>query len=124
MKVSELIAMADELVPNPFSDTVKLHLINEIERRIQLEVRKVDEEDLALVTAATLSTADLFESDRDAMYLAWMKAMYYWNMGEYDTYENERAMYNALWEEYLRDVCDRDHQGSCGREYVYGSSET
>ena len=53
MKASELIELADELVENPFSTTVKLHLVNEIETRIRTQVLLQEPDDALKIALAT-----------------------------------------------------------------------
>ena len=54
----------------------------------------------------------------EGMYLAWMKTQLYWAMGEYETYENEKAMFEYEWSELAAYICQKRHEGSCGREYT------
>jgi len=119
MKASELIALADELVENPFSDAVKIHLINSIERRIHVEVLLEQPTDVQSVTADNLENYELTLDGRDELYLAWMRTMYYWNMAEREEYQNEKEMFDSCWEDLCHDVAEREHQGSCGKEYTY-----
>ena len=55
----------------------------------------------------------LAERYRD-VYLFWMKAMYYWHMGEYETYQNEKAMFDEAWARLELDVCFERHMGTGG----------
>ncbi len=49
-------------------------------------------------------TLALEERYRD-VYVCWMVAMYYWHMGEYEEYQNKKAMFDAAWTRFERDVC-------------------
>lgn len=117
MKVSELIALADGLAANPFDTTVKLFEFNRLEARIRVDVLKEDPDDVEPVTAADAATTDLTLADRyHDVYLFWMKSMFYWHMGEHELYQNEKAMFDAAWTRWERDVCNQLHRGSCAPE--------
>ena len=49
-------------------------------------------------------TLALGERYRD-VYLYWMISMYYYHMGEYEEYQNKKAMFEAAWIRFERDVC-------------------
>lgn len=111
-----MIQAADALAPNVFSDAQKLGIFNELERRVRLDMRLEDPEEYREITAEDWEEEELAEPLRAPMYLAWMKAWYYFYMGEYDTYQNEKAMYDHLEEDYLGELCRRYHQGTGGPE--------
>lgn len=117
MTAAQILSMADELVPNPFSTQIKLFLFNQIEQRIRIDTLGEAPETVQTVTAdsMTTSTCRLDERYLD-VYLCWLKAQLYWNMGEYDVYENERAMFEAAWDRFERDVCYAEHMGTGGPE--------
>lgn len=113
MKVSELIALADELAPNPFSATVKLGLVNELQAKIQMDVFLVEAKDVDMVASADAATTELLLPEaRNSLYLAWMRAKYYWLMGEYEIYQNEKALFDDEWDALVRDECERCHRGT------------
>lgn len=118
MTVAALIDLADELVPNVFSAGVKLFEYNRLEQRIRVDILGEDPDDVETVSEADMDTAALTLADRyQDVYLYWMKSMYYWHMGEAEAYENEKAMFDAAWLRWERDVCDEFHQGSGATEY-------
>lgn len=39
------------------------------------------------------------------VYVFWMISMYYYHMGEYEEYQNKKAMFEAAWIRFERDVC-------------------
>jgi hypothetical protein len=41
-----------------------------------------------------------------------MKAMYYWHMAEYDSYQNEKAMFDNEWHRLTREVAERQAYGT------------
>lgn len=113
MTAGALITLMNELVPNVFSDDVKMDLINEIEAKIQMQVFLQDAKDVELIATADKATAVLCLPDaRKSLYVAWMRAKLYWYMGEYDVYQNEKAMFEAEWDELVRDECEREHRGT------------
>ena len=124
MKASEAIALADELCPNPFSSAYKLRLLNQIEYRVRIDILKEDPAEVEPIVQADLATTDLTLHDRyTEIYIGWLKAKYYWAMGEYDIYQNEKAMFKAEWDRWVRDICDERHAGSGAPEYVYPAFE-
>ncbi len=116
MTATELIEQIDELVPNPFSEAAKLALVNEIEGKLQTELLLIPARDVTVIAAADADSAELLlPPARAPLYLAWMRSMIYWMMGEYEIYENEKAMFNAEWEWAMRDACiERDRSTICG----------
>lgn len=118
MKASEAIAAADALVPNPFSDAQKLRWMNQIEYRVRVDAKLEDPADVDPILAEDVSTTDLTLEDRyQEVYISWMKSMYYWHMGEYDVYQNEKAMFEAEWLRFERDLCEALHVGTGGPEH-------
>lgn len=106
MTATDLINRADEMVPNQFLTATKLGLVNEIECKIQTELLLIPARDVTVIAAADASTAELLLSPaREPLYLAWMRSMLYWLMGEYEIYENEKSMFDAEWERVMRDEC-------------------
>lgn len=113
MTVKDLIDAVDELVENPFSTAVKLRLVNELQGKIQMEVFLVDAKDVEAVDIDDIETEELMLPEaRVSLYIAWMRAMLYWYMGEYDVYQNEKAVFDADWNDLVRDECERAHRGT------------
>lgn len=113
MTANELIALADELVPNQYSDAVKLGLVNEIQQKIQMEIFLVDARDVTTLSSQEADTEPLLLPEaRRSLYLAWMRAMLYWYMGEYEVYQNEKAMFDREWNALMMDECERAHRGT------------
>lgn len=118
MKANEAIATADTLCPNPFSTAQKLRELNQIEYRIRVDVLGEDPEEVLPITEEELDTTELTLEDRYTdVYVCWLKSRYYWLMGEYDVYQNEKAMFEAEWNRWAADVCQTMYEGSCGGEY-------
>ena len=89
MTATDLIEQIDELVPNPFSEAAKLALVNEIEGKLQTEMLLIPARDVTVIAAADADSAELLlPPARAPLYLAWMRSMIYWMMGEYEIYEN------------------------------------
>lgn len=124
MKASEAIAAADELVANPFSTAIKIRELNNIEQRIRIDVLGEYPDDVSPISAHTVNTAYLRLDDRYAeVYISWLKTRYYWLMGEYDIYQNEKAMFEAEWNRWYADVCNEMYTGSGASEYISASGE-
>lgn len=113
MTAKELIDLADELAPNPFSATVKLREVNQIEHRVWLDALLEDPEDLSTIAAADIATARLALTDPYTdVYLLWMISRYYYHMGEYEEYENKKAAFEEAWNTLQRDLCLAFHKGT------------
>lgn len=118
MKASAIITMADELCPNVFSTAVKVMELNRIENRVRLDVLLQDPEDVDQIAAAALTTTDMALGDNyQDVYVLWMICMYYYHMGEYEEYQNKKAMFEGAWTRLNRDECYRHHEGTGGPEY-------
>ena len=117
MKAGEAITLANTLVPNPFQTAYQVRLLNQIEQRVQIDVLGVDPDDYEPIVAADINTTDLELDDRYTdVYICWLKSRYYWAMGEYEIYQNEKAMFEAEWNRWVADVGNTSHTGSCGKE--------
>ena len=113
MTAGELVALADRLAPNPFDEDIKLGLVNEIEAKIFTELLLTESEDFEPIAQANMATAELsLPESRRSLYIAWMRTMLYWYMGEYDTYANEKAMFDNEWLLTERELCIREHRGT------------
>lgn len=113
MTGTEAIQIADELVVNPFSASVKLMLLNQIEAKIQHEVYLLGEEDCIQYDSQSVQTSQLLLSAPfNDVYISWLKAMYYWHMAETEDYERERAMFETVYTALKRYVAERVHPGS------------
>jgi hypothetical protein len=123
MTYTTILALADELVPNPFSDNVKLLWLNQIAREVEIDLFLGDPEEFEEITAQTLSTREIPEHTRPEMYVAWMKAMYYWAMGEYEIYQNEKAMFESLRSDLAGRLCELYHVGTGGPEHEIENEE-
>ena len=124
MTIAELIGLVDGLVQDvPFEDDVKLLLVNQVEGLIQHDCFRMDPADVAEYTAQDVSagTELLLGAPFSEIYVAWMKAMYYRHMGEYNSYENEKAMFDNEWERLCRTVAEaRAHGTSKPPEWATG----
>ena len=113
MTGTEAIQIADELVVNPFSASVKLLLLNQIEAKIQHEVYLLGEEDCIQYDSQSVQNSQLLLSAPfNDVYISWLKAMYYWHMAETEDYERERAMFETVYTALKRYVAERVHPGS------------
>ena len=118
MKAAEAISAADELCPNPFSEEQKLRELNRIECRIRVDILGEDPAEVLPIEQESIAESSLTLEDRYSdIYICWLKAKYYWLMGEYDIYQNEKAMFEAEWRRWVADVANEQYTGSCGKEY-------
>lgn len=109
MTIAELIGIVDELVKDTvYSQNVKLMFVNEVEGRIQHDVFRVDPDEVEVysISDITNGTTLLLGPPFNQVYVAWMKAMYYWHQAEYNSYENEMAMFNSEFARLCRTVSE------------------
>lgn len=122
MTVAELVGLATDWVEDDkITDRVRLYFINQIEGMIQTELLQTDPNEIRKYTADDLSgSTELLVSDPHTdVYVTWMVAMAYWYAGEYDIYQNEKAMFDAAWYRLAAMIAERDHGGSNERRPGY-----
>lgn len=102
--LKEIIAIADELNPNSYSNNIKAQWVNEVEAYIQTEIYNVAPLDV-------VSYADYEESKdkelsldavNDKIYLTYLQAMIDFSNKEYQAFNNDIALYNTYIDTYAK----------------------
>ena len=102
MTLKELIEYSDELVPNAFSNLIKVAMVNQIEAEIMHDVFLLAQEDVVQYSWDEDQGTELFlMPPYTDVYKNYMKAMLYREMGETDRYNNEIELFN----ESMRNLC-------------------
>lgn len=105
MKLKECIDRVDMVKPNAFSFDDKTAWLNEVEGMVQTEIRHIQPDAEAFIV---YSYADhmfeklLVEPPHDKIYPMYLTAMIDFANGEYSSYQNGMAMFNAMWDEYAK----------------------
>lgn len=102
MTVTQAIAMADELKPNAFSQSVKLGWLNDCEGLVQTEVLLMEPELCVRYGAQDGDTALIAPPPHDKLYRAYLCAMTDFANGEYSKYQNTMQLFNTWFGEYQR----------------------
>jgi hypothetical protein len=110
MTIAQAISLADELAPNAYSTAVKLQWLNHIEGRLALEVflmAPAEAEETYHYTAADLDKELLVGTPYDDLYTWYLRSQIDLAHAEYDKAQNDTAMFNAAWTEFVCWFCQR-----------------
>ena len=110
MTVQQAINALDDVKPNAFSQNTKLRWLSVLDGRLANEVFLMapDEvEENYNYTSANLSDNLLVGMPYDDLYIWWMQAQADLANGEYDKAQNTMAVFNQLWEQFVRWFCQR-----------------
>lgn len=105
MKLNECIRRVDAVKPNAFSDSDKTAWLSEIEGMVQTEIWHVQPDAEGFVTYVwpeQQSDTLLVAPPHDKLYPLYLVAMIDFANGEYGSYQNSMAMFNAVWDEYAK----------------------
>lgn len=105
MKLKQVIALADEIKPNAFSNAVKTAWINEVEGLVETEIWLRAPDDITEYEYPAEGEPDtelLVKPPHDKIYISYLIAMIDFANGEYDRYDNTVAMFNTRFAEYER----------------------
>ena len=102
MKISKIIALADELKPNSLSDEIKVQYVNECEGLIQSEIALLPASDMITHSADDYDAETLIRAPHDKIYIAYLTAMIDFANGEYNKYQNTMQMFNSFFGEFMR----------------------
>ena len=103
MKLKDVLNYADELRPNAFSSEMKTQWVNEIEGMVQLNVMLLAQADAVQYSyAANGETELLAKFPHDKIYWAYLIAMIDFAAGDIRRYNNDMALFNERWSEYMR----------------------
>ena len=101
MTIAKVLAAADAVKPNAFSEEVKLQWINEAEGMVQTDVLLRAIDDVVTYEWPTDENTELLvKPPHDKLYLAYLIAMIDFTNGEYNKYANTVAMFNTHLSEY------------------------
>ncbi len=101
MKIREAIEFADEIKPNSFGASVKIRLLSELEKMIQLEVLLFAPEEL-ISYAPGDDEKELLITTHDNLYTDYLVAKIDYLNGEYNKYANTLQTFNASYTEFKR----------------------
>lgn len=102
MLVNEAISIAQNLTGNAVDQSNMLRWLSELDGQIAFEVYEAPE--WSPYTEEDLTTALLVPFPYDKLYIPHLEAMIYYTRGEYDRYDNSRAMREAFVGEFRRFV--------------------
>lgn len=101
MTIAKVLAAADAVKPNAFSEEVKLQWVNEAEGMVQTDVLLRAIDDVVTYEWPTDENTELLvKPPHDKLYLAYLIAMIDFTNGEYNKYANTVAMFNTHLSEY------------------------
>lgn len=101
MTIAKVLAAADAVKPNAFSEEVKLQWVNEAEGMVQTDVLLRAIDDVVTYEWPTDENTELLvKPPHDKLYLAYLIAMIDFTNGEYNKYSNTVAMFNTHLSEY------------------------
>lgn len=104
MTLGEIIKRADRTKPNDFSMEDKIQWIAELDGQIALNVMMMSIEDVKQFryTEDDVDVEPLVEFPHDKMYEYYVQAQIDFDNGEYNKYQNSSAMFNSLYQDFLR----------------------
>ena len=102
MTIGQVIERVRELRPHAFSQMVILDFINEIEGKVQSEILRLSPQDIIVYTGEDLERELIVVPPHDVMYVAGVKALLARELGEWDEYANLSAIFNDMFEGFLR----------------------
>lgn len=102
--LKEIIAIADELNPNSYSNNIKAQWVNEVEAYIQTEIYNVAPLDVVSYTDYEESKDKELSLDavNDKIYLTYLQAMIDFSNKEYAAFNNDIALYNTHIDTYAK----------------------
>lgn len=102
--LKEIIAIADELNPNSYSNNIKAQWVNEVEAYIQTEIYNVAPLDVVSYTDYEESKDKGLSLDavNDKIYLTYLQAMIDFSNKEYQAFNNDIALYNTYIDTYAK----------------------
>lgn len=104
MTIGEIIKAADRTKPNDFPLSQKVRWIAELDGQIALNIMMMSIEDVKQFryTEDDEDVEPLVEFPHDNIYEQYMAAKIDYANGEYSKYQNSSAMFNALYQDFLR----------------------
>lgn len=105
MTVGELFAFVREVRPNTFTDETLLHLLNEVEGRIQTELLLTQAEHAERYEPEDTEAELLVQPPYDGVYRWYLMSMVEYLLGETGQYDTDRQMFEAAWKSLANYVC-------------------
>ena len=104
MTIGQIIDKTDAIKPNDFPLETKIRWLAELDGLIALNIMMMSIEDVKAFryTEDDVDVEPLVEFPHDNIYEAYMAAKVDYANGEYNKYANSSAMYNALYQDFLR----------------------
>lgn len=102
--LKEIIAIADELNPNAYSNNIKAQWVNEVETAIQTEVFVIAPVDVvSFLPYEDKKDKELsLDETWDKIYLTYLQAMIDFSNKEYAAFNNDIALYNSYVDTYAK----------------------
>ena len=102
--LKEIIAIADELNPNAYSNNIKAQWVNEVETAIQTEVFVIAPVDVVSFLPYEDKKDKQLSLDEtwDKIYLTYLQAMIDFSNKEYAAFNNDIALYNSYVDTYAK----------------------
>ena len=102
--LKEIIAMADELNPNSYSENIKAQWVNEVESYLQTEIYNVAPLDVvSYLPYDECKDKELsLDAVNDKIYLTYLQAMIDFSNKEYQAFNNDVALYNTYLDTYAK----------------------
>jgi hypothetical protein len=102
--LKEIIAIADELNPNAYSNNIKAQWVNEVETAIQTEVFVIAPVDVVSFLPYEDNKDKKLSLDEtwDKIYLTYLQAMIDFSNKEYAAFNNDIALYNSYVDTYAK----------------------
>ena len=112
MTLTQAIQFADELAPNAYSTALKVQWLNHIEGRLALEVFLMAPAEAEETYHYTTSAEDMAKEllvgpPYDDLYTWYLRSQIDLAQAEYDKAQNDTAMFNAAWTEFVCWFCQR-----------------
>lgn len=103
-KLSEIIALADELNPNAYSNDIKAMWVSEAESVILTEIHSLAPTEVESLYPYEEHKDDLLTLDTgdEKIYLMYLQAMIDFSNKEYSAYNNDIALYNEYLDTYAK----------------------
>ena len=103
MTLKELIALADAVRPNGFTNELKTQWVNQAEGKVQTEIMLLRSEDSLQYDYETdEGTPLLVPEPHDKLYLSYLMAMIDFANAQYGDYQNSSELFNSQFSEYAR----------------------
>ncbi len=102
--LQKIIALADELNPNSYSNEIKAQWVNEVEAYIQTEIYNLAPEEVRPYIPYSDCEYHTLSLDavNDKIYLTYLQAMIDFSNKEYQAFNNDIALYNTYLDTYAK----------------------